>query len=99
MAGCWGAAAGGGGTTGSLFGGLADSGLVAPEPPDMERVRSLGWSYSSMDMERNRGGRLMWCIGTEDTEIHKHMIVNTAKYYPHKTCKVTTHARIENNLY
>ena len=50
-------------------GGLHDIGLIVPEPPDMERDRSLGWSYSSIDMERMRRGiRVTWCIGTADTE-------------------------------
>ena len=54
-----------------LSGGLADRGSVAPDSPDMEmeRARSLGRSYSSMDMEWNRGRFLRRCIGTEDTKI------------------------------
>ena len=44
--------------TGVGFGGVLEMGLAAPEPPDRERVLS-GWSYSSMERERRRGGRVM----------------------------------------
>ena len=63
-------------------GGLEDMGLMVSEPPDMERERSLGLSYSSIDMERRRRGiRVTCCIGTADTEtvghtVNTHFMVN-----------------------
>ena len=50
-------------------GGLPEIGLtVSPEPPDIDRVRSLGRSYSSMDIDLSRAALLTCCIGTEETE-------------------------------
>ena len=49
-------------------GGLEERGLMVSEPPDMERDRSFGLSYSSIESERMRRGILVTCcIGTADT--------------------------------
>ena len=52
-------------------GGLPEMGLhvgCSPlDPPDSDRVRSLGRSYSSIDMDRRRAALRTWCMGTADT--------------------------------
>ena len=54
-------------------GGLEERGLMVSEPPDMERDRSFGLSYSSIESERMRRGILVTCcMGTPDTESRRH---------------------------
>lgn len=54
-------------------GGLPEMGLHvwSPDPPDMERVRNFGRSYSSIDIERRRAAFWTCCMGTEETERHQ----------------------------
>ncbi len=47
--------------------GVDNTGLIEPDPPEAERPRILGMSYSSIDMDLSLGGRLTLCMGIDDT--------------------------------